>query len=113
MGLESEYSTQSAELAAIVSALETLSGMKYRRIVLITRSKAGICALRRPRQQSGQEHIRKAYQAIRTLKRDGNSVTLLWIPKKEENELLKSAKERAKAASRPGATPENHSQPVQ
>ena len=70
-----------------------------------TRNKAVALTLARPHQQSGQQHCR-IYDAIKTLKRNGNSFTVIWIPTGEENELLNLAKEMAKAASRQGAVPQ-------
>jgi hypothetical protein len=38
------------------------------------------------------------------LKRDGNTVTVLWLPSKEEHELATLAKQKAKKSTRPKAT---------
>jgi len=40
------------------------------------------------------------------LRRDGNTVTILWLPSSEENELMKLAKEKVKEATRQGTTPQ-------
>jgi hypothetical protein len=46
------------------------------------------------------------YQLVRALRRGGNTLKVLWLPSSEENELLKFAKEKAKAATQQGATPQ-------
>ncbi len=103
IGLRSEHNPHSGELVAIASALKPIIGIKYRHVALMTRNKAVALTLAHPHQQSGQQHIRHIYDAIKTLKRNGNSFTVMWIPIGEENKLLSCAKEMAKAASRPGA----------
>jgi ribonuclease HI len=106
LGRREEQNPYSGELAAMANALNTLPKLRFRRIVLITRNKAAVLTLRKPRQQSGQEYIGRIYRSVRTLKRDGNTITILWLPSSEENELMKLAKENAKAATRQGTTPQ-------
>ena len=104
LGRREEQNPYSGELAAIANALNTLPKLRFRRIVLITRNKAAVLTLRKPRQQSGQGHISRIYKYVKALKRDGNIITMVWLPSSEENELMKLAKEKAKAATRQGAT---------
>ncbi len=106
LGLRAEHNPHSGELVAAASALKPILGIKYRRVALMTRNKAVALTLARPHQQSGQQHIRHIYDVIKTLKRNGNSFTIIWVPTGEENELLSLAKEMAKAASRPDAAPQ-------
>ncbi len=106
LGRREEQNPYSGELAAMANALNTLPKFRFRRIVLITRNKAAVLTLRKPRQQSGQEHISRIYRSRRALKRDGNTITILWLPSSEETELMKLAKEKAKAATRQGTTPQ-------
>src|SRR5882757_894721 len=58
---------------------------------------------RRPRQQSGQEYIRRIYNFIRRLRKEGNTVTVIWTPAHDENKLQRIAKERAQKATGPKA----------
>jgi ribosomal protein S16 len=106
LGARSEQNPYSGELAAIAYALGLLPKLRFRNIVLLTRNTAVMLTLRRPRRQSGQEHLRRIYESIRALRRDGNVIRILWSPSSEENELLKLAKGRAKEATRQGATPQ-------
>lgn len=62
--------------------------------------------LRRRRQQSGQNHISQFYKTVQTLRRDGNTVTALWLPASKECELARLAKQEAKTSTRPNATPQ-------
>ena len=104
LGNREEQNPYSAELAAMAKALNMLPKLRFRNIALTTRNKAAVLSLRRPRQQSGQEHINQIYRTIRTLKRDGNTVTFVWLPSNEECELAKLAKEKAKNSTRSNAT---------
>jgi ribonuclease HI len=106
LGTRDKQNPHSGELAAMANALNTLLKLRFRSIVLITRNKAAIHTLRKPRQQSGQEHINRFYGFIRALKRDViNIITILWLPPSESNELIKLAKDQAKQATRQGSTP--------
>jgi hypothetical protein len=62
--------------------------------------------LKQPRQQSGQEYVRCAYDSIEALKEAGNTITILWYPASDENELLKTAKEAARKAMQQNAVPQ-------
>ena len=105
LGIREEQNPYSGELAAMANALNTLPKLRFRSIVLVTRNKAAVLTLRKPRQQSGQEYVSRIYGSIRTLKRNGNTLKILWLPSSEENALMKLAKEKAKAATRQGSIP--------
>jgi hypothetical protein len=79
--------------------------LKFSRIALLTNNKAAVLSLRRPRQQSGQEYIRRIYNLIRRLRKEGNTVTVIWTPAHDENKLMKIAKDRAQKATGPKAGP--------
>ena len=89
-----------AELTAISKALETLlyPSLEHRRIIVFISNKAAALALRRPRQQSGQETIIRVYDTIRELRSRGNKVTLIWIPRNDNRTfgLAPLAEEAAK-----------------
>jgi ribonuclease HI len=108
LGRPSEQNPYSDVLAATSNALESLPKLRYRNIVLYTRSEAAVLTFKQPRQQSGQNHVCSAYKAIRTLLREGNTLTIVWLPSSEENELLELAIEKAKMATRRGTTPQAH-----
>ena len=90
----------------MASALSSLPKLRYRNIVLLTRNKGAALALRQPRQQSGQEQLRRIYHSIKELRRKGNTMITIWLPSSEENELLKLAKQKAKATTQRDATPQ-------
>ena len=92
LGKREEQNLHSAELAAMAEALSRLPKLRFRNIALTTRNKAAVLTLRRPWQQSGQSYISKLYETVRTLRRDGNTVTALWLPASEECELARLAK---------------------
>jgi ribonuclease HI len=106
LGKRDEHNPYSGELAAMAKALSMLSEIRFRNIALISRNKAAVLSLGRPRQQSGQEYISRFYRAARALKRDGNTVSVLWLPASEECELAKLAKQNAKNSTRSSATPQ-------
>ena len=105
IGTREEQNPYSGEFIAMGDALDALPKIRFRRIMLTTRNRAAVLALRKPRQQSRQEHISRIYEAVRTLKRYGNTITVLWLPSSGEDELLKHAKEKAKAATRQDCPP--------
>jgi ribonuclease HI len=106
LGTREEQNPHSRELAAMANSLNALPKLRFRSIVLTTRNKAALLTLKKPRQQSRQEHISRIYRFIRTLKRDRNTIIISWLPSSESNELIKLAKEKAKTATRQGSTPE-------
>lgn len=81
-----------------------LPKLRSRSITLVTRNKAAVLTLRRPRQQSGQSYISQIYRTFQGLKRDRNTAIFIWLPSSKECELAKLAKQKAKASTRPGAT---------
>ena len=106
IGSRSQQNPYSGELAAIAQALKRLPQLRYRKITLLTSNKGAVLALKRPRQQSGQEYIHRIYESIRQLRRDGNNVTLMWIPKDDDNKLMKIARGKAQKATGPGSQPQ-------
>ena len=90
----------------MAEALSRLPKLRFRSITLITRNKAAVLTLRRPRQQSGQSYISQFYKTVQTLRRDGNTVTVLWLPASEESELASLAKQEAKVATSLTARPQ-------
>jgi hypothetical protein len=99
IGTRSQQNPYSGELAAMARALSLLPQLRFRRIAILTSNKAAVLSLRRPRQQSGQEHICRIYKSIRHLRREGNAVTVIWTPAHDENKLKKIAKEKAQKAT--------------
>ena len=106
LGKREEQNPYSAELAAMAEALSRLPKLRFRNIALTTRNKAAVLTLKRPRQQSGQSYINQLYETVRTLRRDGNTVTALWLPASEECELARLAKQEAKLSTRPNTMPQ-------
>lgn len=105
LGMRTEQNPFSAELPAMAYALRHLPDLRYRSVALLTSNKAAVLTIRNPRQQSGQEYVGCIYDSIDTLKVNGNSVTVIWIPTSAEHKLLKTAKEEARDATRDGAIP--------
>jgi ribonuclease HI len=106
LGKREEFNPYAGELAAMAEALGKLPKLRFRNIALTTRNKAAVLSLRRPRQQSGQRYISQIYRAIRTLKRDGNTVSFLWLPSSEQCEFATLAKQKAKKSTRTRASPQ-------
>ncbi|KAK8000511.1 reverse transcriptase [Apiospora arundinis] len=105
LGSREEQNPYTGELAAIADMLHSLPTLRYRSILLFTRNRAAALTLKKPRQQSGQQYICRAYQAIADLKREGNNVTIAWFPTSKENRLMDRAKKEAKTTTRLGAEP--------
>jgi ribonuclease HI len=103
LGARTEQNLFSAELAAMVHTLKTLVGLKDFRITLTTSNKAVALTLKSPRQQSGQEFVCQIYKLLRRLQKNGNRISVLWIPRKEDNNLLGLAQEQARAATQEDA----------
>jgi hypothetical protein len=106
LGIRTEQNPYSGELTAMAIALSRLPRLRYRNIVLLTRCKSAALVIRQPRQQSGQEQVRRTYESIRALRREGNTMRVGWLPSSKESELLTLAKEKAKAATQQGASPQ-------
>jgi len=83
--------------------LKTLVGLKDFRITLITSNKAAALTLKNPRQQSGQEFVCQIYKLMTKLQKNGNRVSVRWIPTSEDNNLLRLAKEQARDATKEDA----------
>jgi hypothetical protein len=86
-------------------ALGMLPALRFSRIELSTRNKAAVLTLRQPRQQSGQQHVCRIYKSITALRKDGNTVTIRWLPTGKDR-LWGIAKGEAKQATQQGAVPE-------
>ena len=86
--------------------LNTLVGLKDYRITLLTSNKAAALTLNNPRQQSGQEFVCQIYKLIRRVRRNGNQISVRWIPTSEDNNLLRLAKEQARVATQEDAVPQ-------
>jgi ribonuclease HI len=106
LGTREEHNPYTAELAAIAHGLNYLPAIKHRVIVIVTSNKSAAQAIGNPRQQSGQGHIRKIYDAIEKLRRDGNRVNLIWLPPDSELKIQKTAKMSARNATEPYMTPQ-------
>ncbi len=52
--------------------------------------------LKNPQQQSGQEHIRSTYKSVKEPRRKCDTITVVWLPSDEDNDLWTRAKEEAK-----------------
>jgi hypothetical protein len=63
-----------------------------------------VLTLKNPRQQSGQQYVSEAYDAIQTARDAGNMISVVWIPTSAENELLKIAKDKARETTQQNAT---------
>ena len=113
VGMRSEQNPYSGELAAMARGLGSLPKLRFRSIVLLTSNEAAVLTLRQPQQQYGQEHIRHICESIRTLRKNGNVIGIMWIPSSKENELLKLAKEKAREATQRGATPQTQAPRMQ
>ncbi|KAH7462749.1 hypothetical protein FOMA001_g18433 [Fusarium oxysporum f. sp. matthiolae] len=105
LGTTEEHNPYTAELAAIARGLKYLPEMKYRVVVILTSNRSAAQAIGNPHQQSGQGHIREIYDAIEKLKRDGNSVRLIWLPFDSELKIQRIAKMSARHATEPYVTP--------
>ena len=86
--------------------LNTLVGLKDYRITLLTSNKAAALTLNNPRQQLGQEFVCQIYKLIRRVRRNGNQISVRWIPTSEDNNLLRLAKEQARVATQEDAVPQ-------
>ena len=107
LGIRTEQSPYSGELAAMAYALRrTLTDTSGAEITVLTSSKSAALAVQTPRQQSGQDYIRSIYDSAETLRAQGNTVNIQWLPAGSENELLQRAKEKAQEATKPDVIPE-------
>ncbi|KDN61464.1 hypothetical protein CSUB01_11710 [Colletotrichum sublineola] len=106
VGPRTEQNPYTAELMAIAAVLESLlKRVRYLAIYVFSTNKAAVLAAGRPRQQSGQEEIRRINEAAKTLRSKGNKVTLFWLPAEVESDLKLKAKVAAKESTQQGRTP--------
>jgi hypothetical protein len=106
VGPRTEQNPYTAELMAIAEVLESLSKrVRYLAIYVFSTNKAAVLAAGRPRQQSGQQEIRRIYNAAKTLESEGNKVTIFWLPAEVESDLKWAAKTAAKESTQLGKTP--------
>ena len=105
LGTREEHNPYTAELAAIAHSLKWLPEMRYRVVVILTSNKSAAQAIRNPRQQSGQGHIRDIYNSMEALQRDKNRVNIVWLPSRAELKVQRIAKTSARQATEPYATP--------
>ncbi len=103
LGPRTEQNLYSGELAAVGHALTFLQKVWHCRIILATSNRAAVLTLKNLRQQSGQQYIDEAYDAMKAVRNAGNTISIVWIPRSAENELLKIAKGKAKEATKPDA----------
>jgi ribonuclease HI len=106
LGARSEQNPFSAELAAMAHTLNMLAGLKDYRITLLTSNKAATLTIRNPRQQSGQESVYQAYKSMKRLWRNGNHISIRWVPTNKDDKLLDLAKEQARTATQKDAVPQ-------
>jgi hypothetical protein len=98
LGSREELNLYIAELAAIAMVLRCMpSGLCRRDMTVMTSSRSALEAIRRPRQQSGQQIIRQIYDHIERLEDEGHSLRMMWVPAGEEGFALGP---KAKAAAR-------------
>ncbi|TVY62542.1 Retrovirus-related Pol polyprotein from type-1 retrotransposable element R1 [Fusarium oxysporum f. sp. cubense] len=105
LGTREEHNPYAAELAAIAHGLNCLPEMKHQVVVILTSNRSAAQAIENPRQQSGQSHIRRIYDAVGKLREDGNRVNLIWLPSGGELKIQKIAKMSARHATEPYVTP--------
>jgi endonuclease/exonuclease/phosphatase family metal-dependent hydrolase/ribonuclease HI len=107
LGTRTEQNPYTAELTAMAMAMKRLPlRLVGRQITIITSNQGALLAASRPRHQSGQSSIEEIYEAARTLRKGGNSISLIWIPSQEGFELSRRAKEAARQATEPGRRPQ-------
>jgi hypothetical protein len=83
-----------------------LSGADNWNIIIYTRNKGAMLMIQQPRQPSGQEYIRCIYDSLQTLKEQGNTVAIPWIPSGDEHDLLREAKDAARGTTGTEAVPQ-------
>jgi hypothetical protein len=107
LGARTEQNPYTAELAAIAMAMKRLPiHLVGRQITIISSNQGALLATSQPRHQSGQTSIKEIYEVASTLRKGGNSISMIWIPSQESFELGRRAKEAARQATEPGRTPQ-------
>ncbi|KYK57509.1 hypothetical protein DCS_04519 [Drechmeria coniospora] len=66
LGMRTEQSPFSGELAAMAYALKQLPELRHRSVALLTSNKAAVLTIRNPHQQSGQGYVESIYNSIST-----------------------------------------------
>jgi hypothetical protein len=111
LGARTEQNPYTAELAAMAMTMKQLpQHLVGRQITIITSNRGALLATSQPRHQSGQSSIEEIYEAARTLRKGGNSISMIWIPSQESFELSRRAKEAARQATELGRTPHGQCQ---
>ncbi|KAJ6114152.1 hypothetical protein N7512_007597 [Penicillium capsulatum] len=101
-----ETSTMPGGLMQIALSSSARNELKGYQVTLLTSNKAAALTLKNPRQQSGQGFVCQIYKLMRRLRRNGNQISVRWIPTSEDNKLLELAKEQARAATQEDAIPQ-------
>ena len=105
-----EQNSYTAELAAIETGLKCLSPYLIgRHITIFTSNQGAVRAASQPKQQSGQTSIKEIYETVHTLRKGGNSISLVWVPSSGDFHLGKRAKEAARTATEQGQVPQEQS----
>ena len=111
LAARTEQNPYTAELAAMAMTMKRLSQhLVGRQITIITSNQGALLATSQPRHQSGQSSIDEIYKVARTLRKGGNSISMIWIPSQESFKLSRRAKEAARQATEPGRTPHGQCQ---
>jgi hypothetical protein len=107
---QNAYSGQLAGVAATLRHLPTFGGQM---VVLFTSNQAVAQVLKQPHQQSRREYVICIYDCIKTMRDNGNTIRVVWIPATEENDLLKLAKSEARNATQQGSFQSRQFPPAQ
>jgi Reverse transcriptase (RNA-dependent DNA polymerase)/Endonuclease-reverse transcriptase len=108
LGTKDRQNPYTAELVAIATVLKGIpSELQNQQITIFSRNKGALAAITQPRHQSGQNIIRQIYDSVQHLKRNGNKITLRWVPSQEDFVLGTEAKSEAQEATKQGQTPSN------
>jgi ribonuclease HI len=105
-GARSKQNPFSAELAAMAHTLNMLVGLEDYRIMLLTSNEAAALTIRNPRRLSGQEFVCQTYKLMKRPRRNGNHISIQWVPTSKGNKLLGLAKEQARTATQKDAAPQ-------
>ena len=78
IAVRAEQNPYIAGLTAIATALKTLPlHLISRQITILSSNQGAIRAIAQPKHQSGQTSIRDIYEAVRTLREEGNSISIV------------------------------------
>ena len=89
-----------AELEAVARSRRAIpDSAALRTRVVWTRNRSALSEVARPRQQWGQQVIRRVYEEMRRLKVVCNEVKMEWLPDQVYTELLRWAKSEASVAT--------------